>query len=215
MNLRDCRAGTERGEAIARAARLVAEGTLVVLPTDTVYGIAAGAHLPAAVRSLLAAKGRSDAKPPPVLVADVEQATGLIEGLSPAASALVATWWPGPLTLVARAATGTAWDFDIEGTVAIRVPDHDVARALLRESGPLAVSSANLAGEAPALTAREAAAAFGDAVALYLDAGRVSGGLPSTVVDITGRTPRILRVGAIGADRIAAAVDQAYQASRP
>jgi tRNA threonylcarbamoyl adenosine modification protein (Sua5/YciO/YrdC/YwlC family) len=188
----------------------------VVLPTDTVYGIAAGAHLPMAVRSLLRAKGRSRAKPPPVLVADTEQATGLVDRFSPAAQALVAALWPGPLTLVARVAAGIRWDLgDADGTVAIRVPDHGIARALLRASGPLAVSSANVAGEPPALTAHEAVAAFRDAVALYLDAGPAPGGLPSTVVDVTGRELRILRSGAIGADRIATVVGRAPVAGRP
>jgi tRNA threonylcarbamoyl adenosine modification protein (Sua5/YciO/YrdC/YwlC family) len=191
---------------VGRAVAALRRGQLVVVPTDTVYGIAADVGNPAAVRALLAAKGRSGAKPPPVLIGDAEDLDQIASRLSDQAKSLATALWPGGLTLVVPLAPHLGWDLgELAGTVGVRVPDHEVTRELLRAAGPLAVSSANRAGEPPALSAQAAAESFGDAVAVYLDAGLAPGGVPSTVVDATGPNLRILRHGAISAADIAAA----------
>jgi tRNA threonylcarbamoyl adenosine modification protein (Sua5/YciO/YrdC/YwlC family) len=203
VNLRDCRASSGRGEAIAEALRALAEGKCIVLPTDTVYGIGADARNPSAVQALLSAKGRSRSKPPPVLIGDFEQLADLTDTLNASATALAEALWPGALTLVLRAAPQLRWDLgDLVGTIAVRIPDHDFTRALLVESGPLAVSSANVSGQPPALSAKEAMAQLGANAAVYLDAGPARGGIPSTVVDATGPDLAILREGAIAREQI-------------
>jgi L-threonylcarbamoyladenylate synthase len=174
-----------------------------VLPTDTVYGIGADAFSPAAVAHLLATKGRGREMPPPVLVGTVRAASALVADLGPHGQDLIDEFWPGGLTLVCRAARTLTWDLgDTKGTVAIRMPQDPVTLELLRETGPMAVSSANLTGEPAATTAGAARDQFGDAVAVYLDGGPSSGGLPSTIVDLTGDTPRLLRRGAISIGRL-------------
>ncbi|MDR0432526.1 MAG: threonylcarbamoyl-AMP synthase [Bifidobacteriaceae bacterium] len=203
MNLRDCR-GDERAEAIAQAVRALDRGELVVLPTDTVYGVGAKPGDAAAVAALLQVKGRSRAQPPPVLVASTQQALELADAVTPAARQLARHFWPGGLTLVLQAMPDLGWDLgDRPGTVALRVPDHPVASELLRAAGPLAVSSANRSGLPPALSAQAAAEYLGGSVAVYLDAGTAPGGTASTVVDATGPVPRILRTGAITANALA------------
>jgi tRNA threonylcarbamoyl adenosine modification protein (Sua5/YciO/YrdC/YwlC family) len=204
VNVRKCGPGTpSRGEAIAEAISALASGRLVVLPTDTVYGIGATASDPAAVAALLAAKGRGRNLPPPVLIGDPAQLGNLARDISPEAQALAAACWPGALTLVLRANPSLRWDLgDKIGTIAVRVPDNPVARELLLQTGPLAVSSANLSGQAPALTAQAAAAQLGLNAAVYLDAGAAAGGVPSTVVDATSKPPRVLRPGAISLESL-------------
>jgi L-threonylcarbamoyladenylate synthase len=199
----DCADEAQRAEGIAAAVTAVLNGELVVLPTDTVYGLGADAFSPTAVTRLLTAKGRGREMPPPVLVGTVRAATALVEDLGPDGQRLIDEFWPGGLTIVCRAARTLSWDLgDTKGTVAIRMPEDAVALDLLRETGPMAVSSANLTGQAAATTAVLARDQLGDAVSVYLDNGTVSGGVASTIVDLTGPQPRLLRRGAISVGRL-------------
>jgi tRNA threonylcarbamoyl adenosine modification protein (Sua5/YciO/YrdC/YwlC family) len=186
------------GPALDEAVNAVARGALVVLPTDTVYGVGADAFTPPAVASLLAAKGRGRQMPPPVLVPDIRTLDGLATAVPATARALVAQFWPGGLTVICRAQPSLAWDLgETRGTVALRMPDHPAALALLRRTGPLAVSSANRTGRPAALTAADALDQLGEAVAVYLDGGTAPGGVASTIVDATGDELRLVRAGAI------------------
>jgi tRNA threonylcarbamoyl adenosine modification protein (Sua5/YciO/YrdC/YwlC family) len=206
VEIRDVRSPRARGPAIKEAARAIGRGELVVLPTDTVYGIAADPANPAAVSRLLAAKGRSRRKPPPVLIPDAQLLDSLAASLTPAARALARSFWPGPLTLVVVAAPGLDWDLGaLGGTIALRVPDGDVARDLLAETGPLATSSANRTRLPDARTAAQAAAQLGETVAIVLDAGPSGAAPASTVVDVTGPHPRLLRAGGIHSAALRAA----------
>jgi L-threonylcarbamoyladenylate synthase len=199
----DCADETQRAAGLAAAVAAVLKGALVVLPTDTVYGIGADAFRPSAVASLLAAKGRSRDMPPPVLVGTVRAATALVEDLGPYGQELIDEFWPGGLTLVCRASRSLKWDLgETKGTVAVRMPQHPVAIELLTETGPMAVSSANLTGKPPATTAADAREQFGDAVEVYLDGGQCETDIPSTIVDLTGDMPRLLRSGAVSIGRL-------------
>jgi L-threonylcarbamoyladenylate synthase len=194
-----------------RSARVaIGRGELVVIPTDTVYGVAADAFTPAAVQRLLDAKGRDRTAPPPVLVPGIPTLDALTEFVPDEVRALVAKFWPGGLTVVLRARPMLDWDLgETRGTVAVRMPDQRIALELLAETGPLAVSSANRTGEPAATTTAEAEAALGDSVAVYLEAGPVGTGYPdaavgtgSTIVDATALEHpdgklRILRHGVI------------------
>lgn len=189
---------TTWGPALDDAVDVVANGGLVVLPTDTVYGIGADAFSPPAVQSLLDAKGRGRQMPPPVLIADVRTLDGLATDVPAHARLLAEAFWPGGLTLIVRAQPSLAWDLgETHGTVALRVPDHATARALLRRTGPMAVSSANRTGQDAALTAAEAYRMLGDRVRVYLDAGESPGQVSSTIVDATGKQLAVVRQGAI------------------
>lgn len=186
------------GPALDEAVHVLARGGLVVLPTDTVYGVGADAFAPPAVAALLAAKGRGRQMPPPVLVPDVRTLDGLCTGVADDVRALVAAFWPGGLTVICRAQPSLAWDLgETAGTVAVRMPDHPAALALLRRTGPLAVSSANLTGRPAATTAQEAAEQLGEAVAVVLDGGTAPGGVASTILDATGEVLRVVRTGAV------------------
>jgi len=199
----DCADEAQRGEGLAVAAASVLRGELVVLPTDTVYGIGADAFRPEAVASLLAAKGRGREAPPPVLVGSARTASALIDDLGPYGQALIDEFWPGGLTIVCRASRSLAWDLgETKGTVAVRMPDHPVALELLARTGPMAVSSANLTGAAPAVTAEQARAQLGDSVAVYLDGGQCADSTASTIVDLTAGMPRLLRSGAVPIGRL-------------
>jgi L-threonylcarbamoyladenylate synthase len=201
----DCSDPEQRAAGLKAAAEAVRRGELIVLPTDTVYGIGAEAFSPAAVTSLLAAKQRGRDMPPPVLVGTVRTATALVEELSDAGRDLIGEFWPGGLTLVCRAQRTLSWDLgDTRGTVAIRMPLHPVALDLLKETGPLAVSSANVSGMPAATTVDEAVDQLGDTVAVFLDDGPATGGVPSTIVDLTGAIPRLLRAGAIPVEELTA-----------
>jgi L-threonylcarbamoyladenylate synthase len=180
---------------------------LVVLPTDTVYGIAANAFSPKAVENLLNAKGRDRTSPPPVLIPKIETLSALATDLPLVANQLAAAFWPGALTMVLQAQRSLEWDLgETRGTVALRVPDHKITLALLEDVGPLAVSSANLTGQPAAVTAQQAVDYFGEKVAVYLDAGASPGGEASTILDLTqvreGEPIRVLRQGAISLERI-------------
>ena len=194
----DCADEAQRALGLATATTAVLRGELVVLPTDTVYGVGADAFSPAAVRRLLDAKGRGRDMPPPVLVGTVRAATALIEDLGEDGQKLIDEFWPGGLTIVCRATRTLNWDLgDTKGTVAVRMPHHPVALDLLKETGPMAVSSANLTGFPAAMTAGDARAQLGESVSVYLDNGTTPGVTASTIVDLTGPQPRLLRRGAI------------------
>src|SRR5580658_2908258 len=199
----DCADETQRREGLAAAAAAVLSGEIVVLPTDTVYGVGADAFSPAAVQRMLTAKGRGRDMPSPVLVGTVRAAAALVEDLGPFGQQLIDEFWPGGLTIVCRAARTLSWDLgDTKGTVAVRMPQDPVALELLQETGPMAVSSANVTGSPPASTAEEARDQLADSVAVYLSDGVREGGLPSTMVDLTGSQPRLLRRGAISIGRL-------------
>src|SRR5260370_15388994 len=199
----DCADASARAEGLAAAAQAVSTGELGVLPTDTVHGIGADAFHPAGIPSLLVAEGRGRDMPPPVLVGTVRAATALIEDLGPYGKDLIDEFWPGGLTIVCRASRTLNWDLgDTRGTVAVRMPLHPVALDLLKETGPLAVSSAHRTGAAAATTAADAEEQLGDAVSVYLDGGRCSADAPSTIVELTGSVPRLLRAGAASVGRL-------------
>lgn len=199
----DCADDSQRTAGIAAATTAVLKGALVVLPTDTVYGIGCDAFRPSAVTSLLAAKGRDRQMPPPVLVGSVRAAAALVEDLGPYGQQLIDEFWPGGLTLVCRASRSLQWDLgDTRGTVAIRMPQHPVAIELLMATGPMAVSSANLTGSPPAVTAGAAREQLGDSVEIYLDGGQCEAEIPSTIVDLTAQMPRLLRGGVVPIGRL-------------
>ncbi|MDO4241321.1 MAG: L-threonylcarbamoyladenylate synthase [Microbacteriaceae bacterium] len=199
-----------RASSIEEVRAAVARGELVVLPTDTLYGIGANAFNPAAVDRLIAAKQRTRQSPPPVLVANFDTVRALAAEITEPVQQLAEAFWPGPLTLVLFAQPSLQWDLgETEGTVALRMPDHAYALELLAATGPLAVSSANLHGEKPAITAAAAQEMFGDSVAVYLENGELAGSKPSTILDVTqlatGRDAlRVLRDGAITRKQIQA-----------
>ncbi|MCV2488759.1 L-threonylcarbamoyladenylate synthase [Geodermatophilus sp. YIM 151500] len=199
----DCSDPDARAKGLDAAAAAIAGGDLVLLPTDTVYGVAADAFTPTAVTTLLAAKNRGRTMPVPVLIGEASTLAGLVLQLPPVANRLAEACWPGGLTLVLEHAPSLAWDLgDAEGTVAVRLPDDDIARDLLRRTGPLAVSSANRSGRPAATTAQEAADQLGAHAAVILDGGPRNTQVNSTIVDCTGPAPRVLRVGAILVDRL-------------
>ncbi|WP_082589485.1 L-threonylcarbamoyladenylate synthase [Nostocoides sp. Soil756] len=205
----DCTTDQGRADAIPKAADGIRRGALVVLPTDTVYGIGADAFSPAAVHALLAAKGRGVDMPPPVLVAEARTIDGLAASVPDYARALIDEFWPGPLTIVVQAQPSLAWDLgDTGGTVALRMPDDDVALALLKVVGPMAVSSANRTGYPSSRTVVEAASQLGASVEFYLDGGPSTGGLASTIVDCTRDEPSLLRVGALSEEQVMAVVER-------
>lgn len=205
----DCSDPEARAAGLDAAAAALSTGRLVLLPTDTVYGVAADAFTPSAVTSLLAAKNRGRTMPVPVLIGEASTLAGLVTDLPATATALAQSFWPGGLTLVVEHAPSLAWDLgDAEGTVAVRLPDDDLTRDLLRRTGPLAVSSANRSGRPAATTAQEAAAQLGEHVAVVLDGGPRSNSAASTIVDCTGAVPRVLRIGAIPVERLRDAVPE-------
>lgn len=199
----DCADAQQKEAGLVAAVTAVQHGEVVVLPTDTVYGIGADAFTPSAVAALLAAKGRGRDVPPPVLVGSVRAASALTETLGAFGQDLIDEFWPGPLTLVFRASPTLAWDLgETRGTVAVRMPLHPVALDLLRRTGPMAVSSANKHGQSPAATAADAQEQLGESVSVYLDGGPCTDNVPSTIVDLTGSVPRVLRSGVITADQL-------------
>jgi L-threonylcarbamoyladenylate synthase len=198
----------ERETAVEAASLAVQRGELIVLPTDTVYGIAADAFDPAAVRGLLAAKGRGREMPPPVLVSAASTIDALAVRVPGYARALIEAFWPGPLTLVCHQQSSLQWDLgDTRGTVAVRMPDHDVAREILERTGPLAVSSANKTGMPAATDADQALQMLDDEVAVIVDAGESPGGEASTIIDVTGAQARVLRRGALSLDDLNAVLE--------
>jgi tRNA threonylcarbamoyl adenosine modification protein (Sua5/YciO/YrdC/YwlC family) len=201
--LYDCTQLDERERGIAAAVDAVNRGDLVVLPTDTVYGIGADAFKSWSINALLNAKGRGRDMPVPVLVGSRHTLDGLVFGLPSTARDLVEAFWPGALTVVVEHAPSLQWDLgDSGGTVAVRMPLHPVALELLRETGPMGVSSANKTGQPPATTANEARDQLGYAVSVYLEAGPCPDPVASTIVDVSQGTPRLLRAGAIPYEKL-------------
>jgi L-threonylcarbamoyladenylate synthase len=203
----DCRDEAQLLAGMRQARQAIGRGELVVMPTDTVYGVAADAFSPRAVAGLLAAKGRGRQSPPPVLVAGVNTLRALVDEVPEPVEQLVERFWPGGLTIVLPAQPSLSWDLgETHGTVAVRMPAHRIALELLEETGPLAVSSANLTGEAAAIIASDARKMLGDSIAVYLDDGPSDRGVPSTIVDATalarGGPARILRYGVVTNDAL-------------
>ncbi|MGW0248976.1 L-threonylcarbamoyladenylate synthase [Nocardia goodfellowii] len=200
----DCAESDSRAAGLSAATSALKSGRLVVLPTDTLYGLAADAFDATAVTSLLAAKRRGRDMPVPVLVGSWHTIDGLVFSVRPQARELIRAFWPGGLSLVVQQAPSLAWDLgDTRGTVMLRMPLHPVALELLREVGPLAVSSANVSGQPPATTAAEARDQLGSLVNVYLDGGPADHAVASTIVDLTSDQPRILREGAVQVAEIA------------
>lgn len=192
------------GPSLDAAVDAIHRGALVVLPTDTVYGIGANAFNADAVARLLAAKGRGRQSPPPVLIPSIRTVDGLGRDVPDAARALMEKFWPGALTVIVHAQLSLAWDLgDTRGTVALRIPDHGAALALLGRTGPLAVSSANRTGQPAATNVRDAQEQLGESVAVYLDAGDAPGQTASTIVDATDPAGlRVVREGAIPTEHL-------------
>ena len=201
----DCGDDAQRSAGIASAVSAVKGGRLVVLPTDTVYGIGADAFDNTAVAALLSAKGRGRDMPVPVLVGSWTTIDGLVYAVPAAARELIRAFWPGALSLVVRQAPSLQWDLgDANGTVMLRMPLHPVAIDVLRQVGPMAVSSANISGHPPAVTAGDAREQLGARVEVYLDGGPAVQQAASTIVDLIGPQPKILRQGPVTAERIGA-----------
>ena len=192
--------------AVDAAGAAVERGECIVLPTDTVYGIGADAFDPAAVQRLLDAKVRGRDMPPPVLIGEPSLIRALTVDVPQQAKDLVARHWPGPLTVICKMQPSLRMDLgDAEGTIALRVPDHDLARQVLRRTGPIAVSSANISGMPAAVSCQEAVEQLAESVAVYLDGGVLGGAdsAPSTIVDFTRRAEgEVLRRGALSVDVI-------------
>lgn len=203
----DCADAVDRKNGLREAASAVRRGDLVVLPTDTLYGIGADAFNATAVGDLLEAKGRGRTMPSPVLVGSPNTLHGLVTDFSETAWELVDAFWPGALTLVAKHQPSLAWDLgETRGTVAVRMPLHPVALELLKDVGPMAVSSANLTGHPPPQDCDAAHEMLGDSVAIYLDGGPTLTTVPSSIVDVTGRVPVLLRAGAVSEEELRAVV---------
>lgn len=207
----------DEGQLLAgmrHARQAISRGELIVMPTDTVYGVAADAFSPTAVQRLLDAKGRGRDQPPPVLIGTKETLTALAESVPEPVQRLIDAFWPGGLTIVLPAQPSLVWDLgETQGTVAVRMPEGRVALELLAETGPLAVSSANLTGMASATSAQDAERMLGDSVSVYLADGASRDGIASTIVDATslvarGPDPttggvRVLRAGAVSREQLA------------
>ncbi|AWB83824.1 L-threonylcarbamoyladenylate synthase [Corynebacterium liangguodongii] len=199
----DCLSPDGRAQGLAAAADAIRAGQCVVLPTDTVYGIGCDAFNNDAVAKLLATKRRGPDMPVPVLVGSWSTIQGLVREFSDTAKILVEAFWPGGLSIVVPEAPSLPWNLgDTRGTVLLRMPNQPLAIELLREVGPMAVSSANLSGHDAAVTTSQARQQFGNAIPVYLDGGRAEVGTASTIVDISGPHPVILRHGAVSAERI-------------
>ncbi|WP_019200304.1 L-threonylcarbamoyladenylate synthase [Tsukamurella sp. 1534] len=200
----DCTDPDSRAAGIAAAKAALKGGHLVVMPTDTLYGIGCDAFDNRAVADLLAAKNRGPDMPVGVLVGSWNTIDGLVSRVSDAARELTRAFWPGAVSLVVEQAPSLAWNLgDTRGTVMLRMPLHPVAIELLREVGPMAVSSANVSGKPPASTMTDARDQLGDSVEVYLDGGPSEHALASTIVDLSGPQPRVLREGAVSGARIA------------
>jgi L-threonylcarbamoyladenylate synthase len=200
----DCADPAERARGLAAATSAVKRGDLVVLPTDTVYGVGTDAFSARGVAAVRTAKGRGDDLPLPVMVGRPRTVDGLVAGLSAQARALIEAFWPGPLTIVARQQPTLAWDLGPPGptgpVVAVRMPLHPVALELLRETGPMVVTGANVAGMPPPTTCAEAQRQLGEEVLVYLDGGPGLDATPSGVVDVTGPDPVLVRPGGFTVD---------------
>ncbi len=216
VRIYDCSIDTDLLTGMRLAKVSLGRNELVVMPTDTVYGIGCDAFSAKGVEALLAAKGRGPQSPPPVLIANTNTLQALADNIPEVAMRLAETFWPGALTMILKAQPSLDWNLgETKGTVALRMPDHKIALALLEEVGPMAVSSANLTGEPAAITCSQAADYLGDSVQVYLDGGTSPKGQASTIIDLTSLQDswidgklvttgkiRIVRAGALSADKI-------------
>ncbi|HEV8173145.1 MAG TPA: L-threonylcarbamoyladenylate synthase [Actinoplanes sp.] len=201
--LYDCRTTADRDRGIAAAVEAVKSGELVVLPTDTVYGIGADAFTPHAITALHNARGADRRVPPPVLVGSRHTLDGLVYSLPKAARELADAFWPGALTIMVEHSPSLQWDLgDTGGVVGVRMPMHPVALEVLREVGPMAVTTANRVGQPAPLTAEQARDQLEYSVRIYLEAGAAVDPAPSTIVDVTGDAPRVLRDGAVPFEKL-------------
>lgn len=199
----DCRDAADRDRGIAAALSAVKRGELIVMPTDTLYGLGCDAFKANAVNAMFRAKGRGRGMPMVVLVGSRRTFDGLAYRLPKAARALADAFWPGALTIIVREAKTLQWDIgDTGGTVAVRMPLHPVALEVLREIGPMTVSSANKSGQPPAVTVAQAKEQLGSAARVYLDAGPSPAAVASTIVDVSGELPQVRRIGEIGVDQL-------------
>lgn len=194
----DCSVDTDLLTGMRLAKASLGRKELAVIPTDTVYGLACDAFSHEGVKKLLEAKGRNRTAPPPVLIGNPAALEGLAQQIPQLAHKLAETFWPGALTMILKAQPSLTWDLgETKGTVALRMPDHKIALALLQETGPLAVSSANLTGEPAATTCQQAEIALGAKVKVYLDGGASPKGEASTIVDMTGLVDTVSETGEI------------------
>jgi tRNA threonylcarbamoyl adenosine modification protein (Sua5/YciO/YrdC/YwlC family) len=201
--LYDCRTAADRDRGVAAAVEAAKSGELVVMPTDTVYGIGADAFTPHAITALHHARSVTERVPPPVLVGSRHTLDGLVYALPSAARELADAFWPGALTLYVEHSPSLQWDLgETGGQVAVRMPLHPVALEVLREVGPMAVTTANKVGRPAPTTAEEAREQLEYAVRIYLEAGPAADPAPSTIVDVTGPVPRVLRAGAIPLEKL-------------
>jgi L-threonylcarbamoyladenylate synthase len=199
----DCAVESELEAGLQAAQAAIERGELVVIPTDTVYGLAADAFSPEAVQRLLDAKARTRQMPPPVLVGAPTTLEALASDIPSWLRTMTHSLWPGPLTVICRQQPSLSWDLgDTHQTVAVRMPDDKTALALLKVTGPLAVSSANITGEPAAETIDDAERMLEEDVAVYLDGGPSRSGVPSTILDTTSAVPRVLRQGSIDLARL-------------
>jgi L-threonylcarbamoyladenylate synthase len=201
--LYDCRTTADRDRGIAAAVEAVKSGELAVFPTDTVYGIGADAFTPHAITALHTARSATQPAPPPVLVGSRHTLDGLVYSLPKAARDLADAFWPGALTILVEHSPSLQWDLgDTGGQVAVRMPLHPVALEVLREVGPMAVTTANKIGQPAPSTADEAREQLEYSVRIYLEAGPAADPTPSTFVDVSGDVPRVLRAGAIPFEKL-------------
>lgn len=189
---------------LEQAIAILRSGGLVAFPTDTVYGVGAWAFDNAAIEQIYLVKERAVEKAIPVLIGEIEQLSEVVAEIPPSALRLTARFWPGPLTLVLPRHPKLPPAISATPTVGVRLPDHVVARALLRAAGPMAVTSANLSGRASPVTADQVLEQLGGRIPLILDGGATPGGVPSTVIDCSGASPRLLRPGPIPLEAIEA-----------
>lgn len=192
---------------MGEVSNLVQAYHLLVVPTDTVYGIGVRPDRSDAISRLLAVKGRGRQMPPPIVGASWRQLSRFVAPTSFNVEQLSQRFWPGALTLILPTAKDFTWDLgDRVGTVAVRVPGFDPLLDLLAEVGPLALTSANLTGQPPARSCDEARAYFGDVVGAYLDGGASRIGVASTILDLSGDCPRIIRQGSVSSEELSAVV---------
>jgi len=192
-------------DAITRALEILRAGGLVAFPTDTVYGVGALAFDGKAVESIYTAKDRPNEKAIPILIGDVDDLDKIAMDIPKMAQILASCFWPGPLTILVPKRLGLPESVSTTSAIGVRLPDHEIARALLRAAGPMAVTSANLSGHASPTTAQEVFAQLGGRIELIIDGGKTPGGMPSTLVGCTGDEIRILREGPITEEELRSA----------
>jgi L-threonylcarbamoyladenylate synthase len=192
--------------AISRALGILHSGGLVAFPTDTVYGLGALAFDERAVESVYTAKDRPAEKAIPILIGDSDDIGKVAIDIPSAAHKLASRFWPGPLTILIPKRADLPEAVSATATVGVRLPDHEVARALLRAAGPMAVTSANISGEQSPVTAEEVYRQLGNRIALIIDGGQTPGRLPSTLVDCTAPELKILREGPISLEELLSAL---------